>query len=60
MRVAAEPRPARVRPERGRIVRVRLFGAIVLALLVGLTGFQAPWTERLQAAWFDAHQSLAQ
>jgi adenylate cyclase len=59
VRVAAEPRPARVRPERGRIVRVRLFGAIVLALLVGLTWFQAPWTERLQAAWFDAHQSLA-
>ena len=59
MRVAAEPRPARVRPERGRIVRVRLFGAIVLALLVGLTWFQAPGTARLQAAWFDAHQALA-
>ena len=24
-----------------------------------LTWLQAPWTERLQAAWFDAHQALA-
>ena len=59
MKIAAAPRPALVKPARGRIVRVRLIGGIVLALLVGLTWFQAPWTERLQAAWFDAHQTLA-
>ena len=51
-------RPALV-PERGRIARVRFIGGLVLAVLVGLTWFQAPWTERLQAAWFDAHQALA-
>ncbi len=51
-------RPA-LMPERGRIARVRFIGALVLAVLVGLTWFQAPWTERLQAAWFDAHQALA-
>jgi adenylate cyclase len=59
VRIAAELRPARIVPERGRIGRVRRFGGVMLALLVVLTWFQAPWTERLQAAWFDAHQALA-
>ncbi|MBK6863900.1 MAG: CHASE2 domain-containing protein [Ideonella sp.] len=59
MRLAAALRPARPAPERGRVGRVRLVGGLVLALLVGLTWFEAPWTERLQAAWFDAHQALA-
>jgi adenylate cyclase len=51
-------RPASV-PARGRTGRIRLIGAVVLAALAGLTWLQAPWTERLQAAWFDAHQALA-
>ena len=59
MRLAAKQRPARVVPARERIDRVRRFGSAVLALLVALTWWQAPWTERLQAAWFDAHQALA-
>jgi adenylate cyclase len=59
VRLAAALRPARPAPERGRVGRVRLVGGLVLALLVGLTWFEAPWTERLQAAWFDAHQTLA-
>lgn len=49
----------KLRPARGRIGQIRRVGAVVLALLVALTWFQAPWTERLQAAWFDGHQALA-
>ncbi len=51
-------RPANV-PARGRTGRIRLVGAVVLLALVVLTWRQALWTERLQAAWFDAHQALA-
>ena len=51
-------RPASV-PARGRTGRIRLVGAVVLAAAVALTWLQAPWTERLQGAWFDAHQALA-
>ena len=36
----------------------RIGGALLLALCV-LTWWQAPWTERMQAAWFDGHQMLA-
>ncbi|MEO7854327.1 MAG: CHASE2 domain-containing protein, partial [Rubrivivax sp.] len=39
--------------------RIRLIGVAVLAVLVALTGLKAPWTDRLQAAVFDAHQVLA-
>jgi len=39
--------------------RIRLVGAALLVALCGLTWLQAPWTERLQAAWFDAHQMLS-
>ena len=39
--------------------RIRLIGAALLAVLVGLTWMKAPWTDRLQAAVFDAHQTLA-
>ena len=38
--------------------RIRLIGAAVLAALALLTWLGAPWTERQQAAWFDAHQAL--
>ena len=38
--------------------RVRLGGAALLIALVLLTAFGGPWTERLQAAWFDAYQAL--
>ena len=43
----------------GGVARIRLVGAILLVALTALTGLKAPWTERLQAAWFDAHQALA-
>jgi len=51
-------RPARA-PVRGRTGRIRIVGAVVLLVLIVLTWRQALWTERLQAAWFDAHQTLA-
>ena len=41
-----------------RAGRIRLGGAALLFLLALLVAFDAPWTERLQAAWFDAHQAL--
>ena len=47
--VEAAPVPAR---------RIRLGGAALLILLALLIAFGAPWTERLQAAWFDAQQAL--
>lgn len=50
----------RERPRaRGRTGRIRWIGAVVLLVLVVLTWRQALWTERLQAAWFDTHQTLA-
>jgi CHASE2 domain-containing sensor protein len=42
----------------GRLARIRLGGVALLILLAVLTALGAPWTERLQAAWFDAHQAL--
>ncbi len=39
--------------------RIRHIGAVLLLALCALTAWQAPWTERLQSAWFDAHQMLA-
>lgn len=38
--------------------RTHLIGATLLALLALLTWLGGPWTERLQGAWFDAHQAL--
>jgi adenylate cyclase len=38
--------------------RIRQIGAALLLALALFIGLKAPWTERLQAAWFDAHQSL--
>ena len=50
------------RPARGNVAagpgRIRLVGAALLVVLVLLTGLQAPWTEGLQSAWFDAEQVL--
>jgi len=39
--------------------RIRRIGAALLLALCALTWWQAPWTERLQAAWFDGYQMLA-
>ena len=48
------------RPARGNVAagpgRIRLVGAALLVVMVLLTGLQAPWTEGLQSAWFDAEQ----
>ena len=38
--------------------RIRPVGAALLLALVLLVAFRGPWVERLQAAWFDAHQTL--
>ncbi len=38
--------------------RTRPIGAALLLVLVLFVGFKGPWVERLQAAWFDAHQAL--
>ena len=38
--------------------RTHLIGAALLLLLALLTWLGGPWTERLQGAWFDAHQAL--
>lgn len=53
-----KPRPASA-PARGRTGHTRRVGAFVLSVLVALTWIGAPWTERLQGAWFDGHQALA-
>jgi adenylate cyclase len=37
---------------------IRRLGGMLLGLLTLLTALGAPWTERLQSAWFDAHQAL--
>ncbi len=39
--------------------RIRHVGVALLLALAGLTWLQAPWTQRMQAALFDAHQALA-
>jgi len=38
--------------------RIRLIGAGLLLALVLFVGLKGPWVDRLQAAWFDVHQSL--
>jgi serine phosphatase RsbU (regulator of sigma subunit) len=48
-----------VKPARGAIVRIRVFGTTMLAALIGALLLRAPWTDRLRNAWFDAHQVLA-
>jgi len=50
---AGSQEPASERPD-----RVRLIGAALLLALVLFVAFRGPWVERLQAAWFDVHQSL--
>jgi adenylate cyclase len=45
-------------PAGGRSGRIRLIGAAMLLLLALFIWLETPWTGRLQAAWFDAHQSL--
>jgi adenylate cyclase len=45
-------------PASARSARPRLIGAALLLALVLLVGVRVPWVERLQAAWFDVHQSL--
>jgi serine phosphatase RsbU (regulator of sigma subunit)/CHASE2 domain-containing sensor protein len=46
-------------PERARsgTARIRLIGTAILVALLGLSTL-APWTEPMQSAWFDLHQSL--
>ena len=48
-----EPTPA-ARP----VPTILRIGAALLIALAVLIAIGAPWTERLQAAWFDAHQAL--
>jgi adenylate cyclase len=39
-------------------VRIRLIGAALLVALALAIAVKGPWTDRLQGAWFDAHQAL--
>jgi len=41
-----------------RVGRIRFAGAAVLVGLAALIGFVPHWNARLQAAWFDAYQSV--
>jgi len=50
--------PAAAAPVARRPIYVRAAGAAVLSALAALTWLGAPWTGRLQAAWFDAYQAL--
>jgi adenylate cyclase len=52
-------RPAAAAPGLLRSGRIRAVGAAVLVTLAALNWVAAPWTARLQAAWFDAYQGLA-
>jgi serine phosphatase RsbU (regulator of sigma subunit)/CHASE2 domain-containing sensor protein len=45
-------------PATGRHGRIRLIGALLLAMLVLFIVLQGPGTGRVQGAWFDAHQAL--
>ena len=51
---------ARAAPETALIEsgRNRLVGVVLAVALALLTWLQAPWTDRLQSAWFDACQAL--
>ncbi|MES2960015.1 MAG: CHASE2 domain-containing protein [Pseudomonadota bacterium] len=42
----------------GPPARIFLIGATLLAALALMNALGAPWTERLQSAWFDAHQAM--
>ena len=42
-----------------RMARIRRVGVVLLVALALLTWLKAPWAERLQSAWFDAHQAMA-
>jgi serine phosphatase RsbU (regulator of sigma subunit)/CHASE2 domain-containing sensor protein len=42
-----------------RPAHIRVAGAAILAALAALNWLEAPWTARLQAAWFDAYQTLS-
>ncbi len=46
-------------PARGGASRSRVIGAALLGVLVLCIWLQAPWTGRIQAPWFDAHQVIA-
>ncbi len=46
-------------PAAGGPHRIGLIGAALTLALAVLTWLQAPGTDRLQAAWFDAYQALA-
>jgi adenylate cyclase len=50
-------RPAR-EPAGSAIGRIRLVGTALLAVLVGAVWVQTSWGGQLQAAWFDALQTL--
>ena len=50
--------PARSPGVRG-VARIRWVGAATLTAMALLVWQGAPWTDRLQSAWFDAHQVLA-
>ncbi|HYN62521.1 MAG TPA: CHASE2 domain-containing protein [Rubrivivax sp.] len=46
------------KPAGGRPGRIRLIGAALLVALALFVWLKGTWAERLQAAWFDAHQSM--
>jgi adenylate cyclase len=50
---------AAVAPAARRLGHIRAVGAAVLVVLAALNWLATPWTGRLQAAWFDAYQTLA-
>jgi adenylate cyclase len=45
-------------PTRRRTGHIRAVGGAVLAGLAALIAIAAPWTERVQTAWFDAYQAM--
>ena len=52
-------RSAEALPGLRRPGHIRAVGAAVLIAMAALNWVAAPWTGRLQAAWFDAYQGLA-
>jgi len=55
------PVPSRSVPSRSttaRLARTRRIGGALLLALVLLVGLGQPWVDRVQAGWFDMHQSL--
>ncbi len=57
MNAAAGVAAGHVTPARA-LHRIRLIGTVLLAALVALGGYRAPWSDRLQAAVFDMHQTF--